>query len=58
MTTVSISKKEYDSLIFAKTAKKESFMSKRVFNDSAFGIFKKVKTNSVALVTKLRKSWR
>lgn len=58
MNTISINKKEYESLIFGKTSKIGFFEDKNTFNDSGFGIFKKVKTSSVSLINKLRKSWR
>jgi len=58
MSTISISKKEYDALVFAKTNRKDASINRSVFNDSAFGVFEKAKTSSVILVNKLRKSWR
>ena len=57
MTTVSITKKEYDSLVFAKGLKTDD-LEKKSFKNFGFGIFKKTKNNSVSLVNRLRKSWR
>lgn len=59
MQTVTISKKEYNALVFAKAPSKKP-KNKFSFFEAGFGVLKKSfgKTGSVSFVNKIRKSWR
>ncbi|MEK7162083.1 MAG: hypothetical protein AAB729_05345 [Patescibacteria group bacterium] len=60
MDTITITKKEYNALVFSKKAEAKKTSSTKGFFAGGFGALKKSfgKGSSVAYVNKLRKSWR
>lgn len=61
METITITKKEYEALVFAKKGFLGSGKTKvKEFIDAGFGVLKNSfgKSSSISLVNKLRKSWR
>ncbi len=61
METITITKKEYNALVFAKGVQaKKSPPFNKGFLKAAFGVFKRSfgKNSSIAHINKIRKSWR